>query len=180
MVREAGPGLLLLTLLVATRKSISRSAGEREPVSDLSEVLPEGFRLIHESDCGIEFESGAELMDRFRLADYYEWSLEPDSIVLVRELDGRPVALVHITVHGDHVMIEMMARDRNSRAGLGLEILALVEKIIAPKLKRIEIRLEAKGEKLADWYASRGYVRFGLPYDDPEWGRLVPMKKRRG
>ncbi len=64
--------------------------------------LPEGFRLIQRGDIGKEFSCGEPRMDRYSLRQYYEWSLEADALVIVREVEGRVAGVQYLTVSDRH------------------------------------------------------------------------------
>ena len=92
-------------------------------------------------------------MDKFTLADYYAWSLEENSHVVVREIDGNITAVLYLTIHADHIMIEMVVRNKESvySKGSGGDLIKAAETIIARYYGKNEIRLEAM-EQVADYY----------------------------
>lgn len=118
-------------------------------------------------------------MDRYSLVDYYEWSRSPESLVIVREIEDTIVAIVYLTVHPGHVMIEMLARNVSlPRKGAGAELIRLVERVVAPALGIPEIRLEALPETVRYYDDVLGYEEWGSRYHDAEWQVLTPKKKR--
>lgn len=72
-------------------------------------------------------------MDKFTLADYYGWSIEANSHVIVREIDENITAVLYLTMHDDHIMIEMVVRNKDSTysKGSGGDLIKAVETIIA-------------------------------------------------
>ncbi len=118
-------------------------------------------------------------MDKFTLADYYAWSLEENSHVIVREIDENITAVLYLTIHDDYIMIEMVVRNKESVSskGSGGDLIKAVETVIARYYGKKEIRLEALGQ-VSDYYAKfLKYEKCGKSYTDPDWGLLVPMKK---
>lgn len=118
-------------------------------------------------------------MDKFTLADYYAWSLEENSHVVVREIGGNITAVLYLTIHDDHMMIEMVVRNKESvySKGSGGDLIKAAETVIARYYGKKEIRLEAM-EQVSGYYAKfLKYEKYGKPYTDPDWGLLVPMKK---
>jgi len=114
------------------------------------------------------------------LADYYAWSLEENSHVVVREIDGNITAVLYLTIHADHIMIEMVVRNKESvySKGSGGDLIKAVETIIARYYGKNEIRLEAM-EQVADYYTKfLKYEKYDKPYNDYDWGLLVPMRKQ--
>jgi N-acetylglutamate synthase-like GNAT family acetyltransferase len=121
-------------------------------------------------------------MDRFSLADYYRWSLQSDNFVFLA-VDGRKrlgVCRLILTEEGGErfVTLEMLAvEDSEQGSGVGLGLVLVAERI-ARSLGAAEVHLEALGTATAGWYARQGYSQEGIPQEDPEWGRLIPMRKR--
>ena len=73
--------------------------------------FPAGIRFIEKNDVHKHIKSFVPEMDKFTLSDYYKWSLEENSHVIVREIDGNISAVLYLTVHDDHMMIEMVVRN---------------------------------------------------------------------
>jgi hypothetical protein len=74
--------------------------------------LPEGFRWISKRDVKKAFSTGEAHMDRYTLADYYQWGRRKHSYVVVKEIGGMIVAVMHFTTHGAYIMLEMLARNK--------------------------------------------------------------------
>lgn len=70
--------------------------------------LPYGFRYIKHTDTKRSLKSFVPEMDRYTLEYYYQWSLEPNSLVVLREVEEKIAAVAHVTIHHDHVMLEML------------------------------------------------------------------------
>ena len=141
--------------------------------------FPTGIRFIEKSDVHKHIKSFVPEMDKFTLSDYYKWSLEENSHIIVREVDGNISAVLYLTIHDDHIMIEMVVRNKEfvSSKGSGGDLIKAVETVIARYHKKKEIRLEAMGQ-VADYYLKfLKYEKYGEPYKDSDWGLLVPMKK---
>jgi hypothetical protein len=140
-------------------------------------TLPEGFRYLRASDAKLAFSTGVPLVDRTTVADYVRVSREPDSLVVVKVVEDRPVALAQLRISPGIVVIELLARDQAQPRGAGAQLVTVVEKYVAPIVGAHELRLEAMNEALADYYVLLGFNRYGDPYVDPEWGPLIPMRK---
>lgn len=138
---------------------------------------PEDVRPIRATDAKRPFRTREDRLNR-PLKDYVELARAEDALVVVRERDGDIVALAWIIVRKDHVAIEVLARDQDHGKGSGTYLLAFVEDYIAPAVDRREIRLEALNDALREWYEAQGYLSDGASYDDADWGRLFPMRKR--
>lgn len=144
---------------------------------DLPE-LPYGFRYIEYADTTKDLRSFVPEMDRYALLDYYQWSLEPNSLVIIREVEEKIAAVAHVTIHEDHVMLEMLVRNKlHSYHGSAGDLVVLVEKLISPHYGKKQVRLEAM-EHIVKYYSGRGYEVYGKSYRDVTWGDLTPMKKR--
>lgn len=139
--------------------------------------LPEGFRYLEERDAALRLETGVPAIDRDTFGHYYELSGGPHALVIVKETKGKPVALAYLTIHPDHVMIELLARNRGAAKGAGAQLVTVVEKYVATALGVRELRLEAMNQELAQYYGRLGFKIFGETYNDPEWGTLIPMRK---
>ncbi|MGI0063158.1 MAG: hypothetical protein ACREBA_11970, partial [Nitrosotalea sp.] len=59
--------------------------------------LPDGFRYIEHDDTTKDLKSFVSEMDRYTLEDYYQWSLEDNSLVIIREVEGKISAVAHVT-----------------------------------------------------------------------------------
>ncbi|MGI0060044.1 MAG: hypothetical protein ACREBJ_09780 [Nitrosotalea sp.] len=142
--------------------------------------LPDGFRYIEHDDTTKDLKSFVSEMDRYTLEDYYQWSLEDNSLVIIREVEGKISAVAHVMIHGDYVMLEMLVRNKlHSYSGSAGDLVILVEKLIAPHYGKKQVRLEAM-EHIISYYVGRRYEIHGKPYHDADWGDLTPMKKRLG
>lgn len=140
--------------------------------------LPEGFRYIVYNDTTRSLKSFVSEMDRYTLGDYYQWSLEYNSLVIIREIEGRIAAVALVMIHDDYVMLEMLVRNKiYSYSGSAGDLVILVEKLIAPYYGKKEVRLEAM-EHIIPYYSGIRYKIYGKPYYDINWGDLTPMKKR--
>lgn len=140
--------------------------------------LPEGFRLIRPEDVNQEFSCLEPRMDRFTLRQYYEWSLEPDALVIVREVEGKVAGVQYLTVRSGHIMLEMLARNKLLQyPGAGGDLVRVVERIVAPQLGITEIRMEALQHVVRYYDDVLRYEEYGTPYRDPEWGLLTPKRK---
>ncbi len=140
--------------------------------------LPEGFRLIQRGDIEQEFSCGEPRMDRYSLRQYYEWSLEPDALVIVREVEGQIAGVQYLTVHNGNIMLEMLARNKLLQyPGAGGDLVRVVERRVAPQLGISEIRMEALQHVVRYYDDVLGYEESGKPYRDSEWGLLTPKRK---
>ncbi len=142
--------------------------------------LPDGFRYVTYHDTAHDLKSFVSEMDRYTLEDYYQWSQDPDSLVIIREIEEKIAAVVLVTVHDDYLMVEMLVRNKlHSYRGAAGDLVILVERLIAPYYGKSQVRLEAMSQ-VVTYYRSRGYEIFGKPYNDDNWGELTPMRKRLG
>ncbi len=142
--------------------------------------LPEGlgFRWIVEEDCDQDFKCCEPRMDRYTLADYYQWSKEANSLVIVREVEERIVGILYLTAHQSYIMVEMLARNKLlNYPGTGANLLRVVERSVAPQLGVKEVRLEALSDVVAYYDDELGYAEYGIPFSDGEWGELTPKRK---
>ena len=57
-------------------------------IKELTKELPEGIRFIEFGDIEKHVKSFVPEMDKFTLEDYYRWSLEKNSLVIVREMEN--------------------------------------------------------------------------------------------
>jgi uncharacterized protein with PhoU and TrkA domain len=144
---------------------------------DLPE-LPYGFRYIKYADTTKDLKSFVPEMDMYTLLDYYQWSLEPNSLVIIREVEEKISAVAHVTIHEDHVMLEMLVRNKlHSYHGSAGDLVVLVEKMISLHYGKKQVCLEAM-EHIVKYYSGRGYKIYGKSYSDVTWGDLTPMKKQ--
>lgn len=144
-------------------------------------ALPEGVRWIEKLDARCEFWTDDLVMAKHQLEDYYRWSLEPDSIVLVREVSGPiPVAgVLYATVHSDHLMIEMVARNKHAPyPGSGALLVGILANAVAPALGIHELRLESRTNAVPYWDDKMGFEEYSAKIQDPEFGELTPKRKR--
>jgi len=141
-------------------------------------TLPEGFRLMRLDDIGQSFSCGEPRMDRYTLRHYYDWSLEPDALVIVREIEGLVAGVQFVTVHSGYIMLEMLARNKLlDYPGAGGDLVRVVERVVAPQLGVREVRMEALEHVVKYYDDVLGYEETGKPYRDPEWGLLTPKRK---
>lgn len=143
--------------------------------------LPEGVRWIEKQDTRCEFWTDDPVMAKHELEDYFRWSLEPDSIVIVREVVGpAPIAAVlYATVHPDHLMIEMVARNKHAPyPGSGALLVSALANFVAPALAVHELRLESRPDVVPYWDDVIGFQEYAPKVQDPEFGDLTPKRKR--
>lgn len=148
----------------------------------------DGFRLIQESDVGLPFRTQHPRMDIYDLVDYFSWSLEPDSMSLVKQMirdDGilDIAAVANLTIHSGYIKVEMLGRNKVSPGyeaykGSGFDLLQFIERRVASANRFLEVRLDAI-EGMVENYRVKGYseIRGEPAYTDPEWGLLTPMRK---
>lgn len=146
----------------------------------------DGFRLLDRSDLLCRFQANHPVMDNFTLRDYFVWGSENDSMAVVKEVvddHGTVViaAVAYLTIHSDHVKVEMIARNRlpeyDIYKGAGFDLLLFIEMNIARANGFNEVRLHAV-EGMPDQYKRKGYEEIaGAAFDDEKWGTLTPMKK---
>ena len=140
--------------------------------------LLEGFRYIEYKDTKAKIRTNVNEMDRYNLSDYYEWSRQKDSLVIIREIEGSIAAVVHLRIKEEYIVIEMLARNKLLQyKGAAGDLLLLVEKLVARHYRKEEIRLESMKD-VVSYYNDKGYEKYGEPYHDPQWGLLTPMVKR--
>lgn len=116
-------------------------------------------------------------MDRYVLRDYYQWSLEPNELVILYEKEKKLAGIIELTVHDDYIMIVMVGRNiLTGFSGVGTRLMALAENV-GRQLGKKEIRLESL-DTVVKWYDGiLGYEEYDEPYDDKEFGRLTPKRK---
>jgi hypothetical protein len=140
--------------------------------------LPEGFRLLRHEDIDQRFSCLEPRMDRYTLKDYFEWSLDSNSLVIVREIEGKVAGVLYLTVRPGYIMIEMLARNKLlDYPGVGGDLVRVVERVVAPRLGITEIRVEALPDVVSYYDKTLGYEECGEPYQDSEWGSLTPKRK---
>ncbi len=116
-------------------------------------------------------------MDRFSLSDYFDWSQEPDSLVIVREIENRVAGVLYLTVN-EYITIEMVARNKLlDYVGVGGDLIRVVERYVAPQLGVMEVRLEALPHVVEYYDYFLGYSEYDAPYIHQEWGHLIPKRK---
>ena len=139
---------------------------------------PDGIRYIDREDVKKDLKSFVPEMDRYVLEDYYDWSLEEDSLVVLREVEEKIAAVALVTIHDDHLLLEMLVRNKlYPYQGSAGDLVIVVEKLIAPHYGKKEIRLEAM-DHVVEYYVGRGYEIYHRPYKDAVWGKLTPMRKQ--
>ena len=117
-------------------------------------------------------------MDEYTLIDYFMWSKDDDSLVIVREVDGRNAGVVYLTVHESHIMVEMLARNKLlDYPGAGSNLLRVIENEVAPQLGIHEVKLEALPHVVSHYDTVLGYEEYENTYIDKEWGELTPKRK---
>lgn len=116
-------------------------------------------------------------MDTYVLRDYFQWSVLPNDLVILYEIEGKLAGIIEISIHDDHIAIEMLGRNILVQAtGVGTKLMSLVENI-ARQLGRREIRLEAL-DSVVEWYDGvLGYEEYSDVFLDSEFGRLTPKRK---
>jgi hypothetical protein len=142
--------------------------------------LPPGFRWLEEDDVRQPFKSDDDEMDRFTLADYFEWGRGPESASIVREVEGRIAAVVCITLAGDILEIDMLARNKLlPHPGTGAALVMMLEAEIAPVLGVQELRLESR-PGLVDYYDNDlEFEEYSGEVKDVDWPeKLTPKRKR--
>ena len=159
------------------------------PVIRLTENIslrfPAGVRLMRRDDVGKPFFTRDSKMRAYSMKYFYEWSTEPDTLVLVAEGNGNVLKGVVVLrfVPGKNnprsIVIEMLSRNQLQgmhNSGVGAEMIQIVEDYIAKPLGCPEIVIEAV-EDLTDYYSSLGYSSTGKEEYDDFWGKVVHMKK---
>ncbi len=147
--------------------------------------LPPGYRQIRKDDVNKPFSSHDTKMKGYNLGYFYEWSREPDTIVIVKDgthgyLDG--VILLRFVPgksRPDKMLVEMLSRNfqaGSSSSGIGTELLSMAEKHVAIPLGVKEIIIDAVSE-LRSYYSNLGYVETGKEEYDQYWGKIVYMHK---
>jgi len=147
--------------------------------------MPQGFRQIRKDDVNKPFSSHDSKMKGYNLGYFYQWSLEPDTLVLVKEgshgyLDG--IILLRFVPgksQPEKMMIEMLSRNfqsGSSSSGIGTELLMMAEKHVAGPLGTKEIIIDAVSD-LVDYYGNMGYAKTGKEEYDQYWGKIVYVHK---
>ncbi len=117
-------------------------------------------------------------MDRYSLRDYYGWSLEPNALVIVRDIERHIASVQYLTVHSGYIMLEMLARNKLLQyPGAGGDLVRVVERSVAPQLGIAEIRMEALEHVVRYYDDVLGYEEYGKLHRDSEWGLLTPKRK---
>ncbi|KAA6223109.1 GNAT family N-acetyltransferase [Streptomyces albofaciens JCM 4342] len=101
----------------------------------------------------------------------------PDSVLLVAEDAGEPVACCQLEHRGDHVYFGMFAvRPTLQGGGLGKVVMAEAERTARARWNAAEMRMTVIRQRsdLIAWYERRGYRRTGtmfpFPYGDERFG----------
>ena len=140
---------------------------------------------MRRDDVGKPFLTKDSKMRAYSMKYFYEWSTEPDTLVLVAEGNGNVLKGVVVLrfVPGKNnprsIVIEMLSRNQLQgmhNSGVGAEMIQIVEDYIAKPLGCPEIVIEAV-EDLTDYYSSLGYSSTGKEEYDDFWGKVVYMKK---
>ncbi len=140
---------------------------------------------MRRDDVGKPFLTKDSKMRAYSMKYFYEWSTEPDTLVLVAEGNGNVLKGVVVLrfVPGKNnprsIVIEMLSRNQLQgmhNSGVGAEMIQIVEDYIAKPLGCPEIVIEAV-EDLTDYYSSLGYSSTGKEEYDDFWGKVVHMKK---
>jgi hypothetical protein len=140
--------------------------------------FPEGFRPLREEDINQPFSCREPRMDRYTLEDYFKWNNDPNSLVIMREIEGKVAGVIYLTVHPRYIMLEMLARNKLlDYPGVGGDLVRVVERVVAPQLCITEIRMEALQHVISYYDNKLGYEEYGEPYQDSEWGLLTPKRK---
>ncbi|MEM0157318.1 MAG: GNAT family N-acetyltransferase [Thermoplasmataceae archaeon] len=141
---------------------------------------------MRRDDIGKPFFTRDSRMRAYSMKYFYEWSTEPDTLVLVIEGKGNVLEGVVVLkfVPGKNnprsIVVEMLSRNQLEglhNSGVGADIIQMVENYIAKPLGCAEIVIEAVND-LTDYYSSLGYSRTGHQEYDDFWGKVVYMKKR--
>lgn len=142
--------------------------------------LPEGFRWLGPEDVATPFETLDPVMDQFSLEDYLEWGLEDDALVIVREMAGELAAIICARARRDHLMIEMVGRNKLLPfAGTGEDLVVLLEEVIAPALGLRELRLESRPGLVPYYDDDLGFEEYTAEVEDDAWPeKLTPKRKR--
>ncbi|MFG1545296.1 MAG: transferase [Thermoplasmataceae archaeon] len=152
---------------------------------NISLKFPAGVRLMRRDDVGKPFFTRDSKMKAYSMKYFYEWSTEPDTLVLVVEGNGNVLTgIVVLRFVPDKnnprsIVVEMLSRNQLQgmhNSGVGAEMIRIVEDYIAKPLGCSEIVIEAV-EDLTDYYFSLGYSSTGKEEYDDFWGKVVYMKK---
>ncbi|MGY0505324.1 GNAT family N-acetyltransferase [Luteimonas sp. e5] len=121
----------------------------------------------------------ADLLDGARI-DAERLALDitrEDSLVLIAEVEGEPVACAHVAVEDGAGYFGMFAvRPGLQAGGIGSRVLAQAERIAREELGQRMLRMSVIDlrEELIAWYQRRGYRRTGVhkpfPYGDERFG----------
>lgn len=111
--------------------------------------------------------------------------------VFVRKIKGIPIAIIELTFHQTKVegiedvktfyqyslIVELLAVDKKYQGlGIGTQMMALAENV-GLSLNVYKISLDAVEDEV-DFYKKLGYSQTGKSYNDPDWGKLVPMERK--
>ncbi|SMD30343.1 Acetyltransferase (GNAT) family [Picrophilus oshimae DSM 9789] len=149
--------------------------------NDIYVNLPRGYRLINKYDVNKRFQSNDKNMRDYKLKYFYEWGLEKNNVVLIKESRGNIDGIIMFRFEPDikdpdRIVIEMLARNfAANNPGSGYLLLRAVESI-ASQLGIKKIEIEAIKE-LEDYYESLGYRSTGKNYYDSSWKDIIIMEK---
>ncbi len=144
-------------------------------MSDRKIKLGKGFRLISKDDSKYKITSGNAIMDSYDMRFFYQESLDKDNLVIVKDLNKRPVAVMEISLK-EKFTIEFLKVDGSvQKKGIGTAMVLEAEKV-AEQLGYKEIYLESVKDAVM-FYEKLGYIHYKESYDDPVWGTLYPIKK---
>ena len=153
--------------------------------------IPKGHHLIRKTDVRYKIISGNVKMDSYSLQQFFNDSKKPDVYVFVRKIKGIPIAIIELTFHQTKVegiedvktfyqyslIVELLAVDKKYQGlGIGTQMMALAENV-GLSLNVYKISLDAVEDEV-DFYKKLGYSQTGKSYNDPDWGKLVPMERK--
>jgi hypothetical protein len=121
-------------------------------------------------------------MNRYSLNDYYKWSLESNSLVLVKERNEEIFAVSYLTIHDSYITIEMFSRNSLvDSKGIGANMLRVIFEYICKPNEIYEVRLEAI-KNAVSYYDSYlpielQFTEYDEPFPGEGWGVLTPKKK---
>ena len=123
-------------------------------------------------------------MNKYKLSDYFESSLIPDHLVILK-VDYQAVigveieiisGVIELIVCRNHMFIEKLARNTLiARGRVGFWLVNLAEGITrALNLGKVQL---LSLEESYQWYVDLGYEEYSHHRNDPEFGVLIPMQK---
>ena len=117
---------------------------------------------------------GGQRIDAQRLA---ETIAAPNSVVLLHEAQGEPIACVHLERRSADCYLGMLTIQPTIQGGgLGRRLLEAAERwaVTEWNVQSIYMTVIVQRGELIAWYERRGYARTGeyqpFPYDDPRFG----------